>query len=465
MCMTRPIDRRNSTAEIVALDAAHHLHPFTNTRELNERGARVITKAEGVWLTDGAGNRILDGMAGLWCTAVGYGRDEIVDAVAAQMRELPFYNTFFQSTHAPVAELSQRLAGLTPPQFNRFFYCSSGSEANDTIARLVTYYWQLQGRPERNVIVSRRGAYHGSTVASAALGGFPTMHAQPGLPVGNIFHAPRPAWWSEGADHTPEEFGRKVARDTLALIDGIGVGRVAAFLAEPIMGAGGVIIPPDSYWPELWAGLKERGVLLISDEVICGFGRTGNWFGCETYGTEPDFMTMAKALTSGYVPMGAVAVSDRIAEVLLEKGDEFYHGYTYSGHPAAAAAALANLDILEREGLVTRVAEDIGPYLAEKWRGLADHPIVGEAVMTGLVGGLQLTADKAARAAFPETAEVGQMCRDHSIAAGLVMRAVGDRMVVSPPLILSHAEADMLVERATEALDRTEADLRGLGRI
>ncbi|MDG4648907.1 aspartate aminotransferase family protein [Roseibacterium sp. SDUM158017] len=455
--------RHNSTAEIRALDAAHHIHPFTNTRELNEKGARVITKAEGAWLTDSEGNRILDGMSGLWCTAVGYGRQDIVEAVAAQMRELPFYNTFFQTTHAPVAELSQLLSELTPPQFNRFFYCSSGSEANDTIFRLVTYYWHLKGEPQRNVIVSRRGAYHGSTVAAAAVGGFDPMHAQPGLPVGNVFHAPRPGWWSAGGDLSPEAFGRKVAQETLQLIDGIGAARVAAFIAEPIMGAGGVIIPPDSYWPELWAGLKERGILLISDEVICGFGRTGNWFGCETYGTEPDFMTMAKALTSGYVPMGAVAVSDRIAEVLMEKGGEFTHGYTYSGHPAAAAAALVNLRVLRDEKLVERVADDIGPYLQERWRALADHPIVGEAVMTGLVGGLQLCADKDARRAFPDGSDVGMTCREHSFAAGLVMRAVGDRMVVAPPLILSREEADLLVERATQALDRTQADMARSG--
>jgi len=451
--------------EIRALDAAHHIHPFTNTRELNVKGARVITGAKGVWLTDGEGNRILDGMAGLWCTAVGYGRDSIVDAVAAQMRELPFYNTFFQSTHPPVAALSERLATLTPAQFNRFFYCSSGSEAIDTVIRLVSYYWQLREKPGRNVIVSRRGAYHGSTVAAASVGGFDAMHRQAGLPVGNIFHAPRPAWWAEGGDLSPEAFGAKVARDTLSLIDGIGVERVAAFIAEPVMGAGGVIVPPDSYWPALWAGLKERGVLMVSDEVICGFGRTGSWFGCQTYGTEPDFMTMAKALTSGYVPMGAVAVSDRIAEVLVARGEEFTHGYTYSGHPAAAAAALANLDILEGEGLPDRVADDIGPYLQERWCALADHPVVGEAVMTGLMGALQLCADKDARRPFPEKAEMGLVCREHSIAAGLVMRAVGDRMVVSPPLILSHEEADMLVERARIALDRTEADARSLGLI
>ena len=457
--------RHNSTAEIRALDAAHHIHPFTNTRELNEKGARVITGAEGVWLTDSEGNRILDGMAGLWCTAVGYGRDSIVDAVTTQMRELPFYNTFFQSTHPPVTELSALLADLTPPQFNRFFYCSSGSEAVDTVIRLVTYYWQLREKPERNVIVSRRGAYHGSTVAAASVGGFDAMHRQAGLPVGNVFHAPRPAWWAEGGEMSEEEFGLKVARDTLALIDGIGVERVAAFIAEPIMGAGGVIIPPETYWPELWSGLKDRGVLLISDEVICGFGRTGSWFGCQTYETEPDFMTMAKALTSGYVPMGAVAVSDRVADVLVAKGEEFTHGYTYSGHPAAAAAALANLAILRDERLPERVAEDIGPYLQERWRTLADHPIVGEAVMTGLVGAVQLCADKVGRVAFPEKAEVGLICREHSVAAGLVMRAVGDRMVVSPPLILSHDEADLLVERARIALDRTEADVRSLGLI
>ncbi|MCU4651983.1 aspartate aminotransferase family protein [Roseibacterium sp. SDUM158016] len=455
--------RHNSTAEIRALDAAHHIHPFTNTRELNAKGARVITGAEGVWLTDSEGNRILDGMAGLWCMAAGYGRQEIVDAVAEQMRELPFYNTFFQTTHEPVAELSQLLSTLTPPQFNRFFYTSSGSEANDTIIRLVTYYWQLLDKPRKNVIVSRRGGYHGSTVAAAAVGGFDAMHRQPGLPVGNVFHAPRPAWWAEGGDMSPEDFGQKVARDTLSLIDGIGVDRVAAFLAEPVMGAGGVVIPPETYWPMLWAGLKERGVLLISDEVICGFGRTGNWFGCETYGTEPDFMTMAKALTSGYVPMGAVAVSDRIAEVLIDKGSEFTHGYTYSGHPAAAAAALVNLRILRDEGLVERVRDDIGPYLQEKWTALADHPLVGEAVMKGFFGAMQLCADKAGRVPFPEDAEVGIIARDHSFNSGLVMRAVGDRLIVSPPLVLSRAEADDLIEKAAVTLDKTLADVRRLG--
>ncbi len=455
--------RLNTTADIRAADAAHLIHPFTNTRELNEKGVRVVVKAEGVHITDSEGNRILDGMAGLWCTAVGYGRDEIVEAVAAQMRTLPYYNIFFQTTHPGVVELSQALAEVTPPQFNRFHFTGSGSESNDTIFRMVAYYWDLMDQPERKIIVSRKGAYHGSTVAAAAVGGFDFMHAQPGLPVGNVRHAPRPYWWAEGGDLSRDEFGRKVAADSLALVDEIGPEKVAAFIAEPIMGAGGVIIPPETYWPALWSGLKERDVLLISDEVICGFGRTGNWFGCETYGTQPDFMTMAKGLTSGYVPMGAVAVSDRIADVIIAKGDEFGHGYTYSGHPAACAAALVNLDILRREKLVERVRDDTGPYLQAKWAALADHPLVGEAPMVGLVGALQLTPDKAARKGFGE--EAGLICRGHCFANGLVMRAVGDRMVVAPPLVLTRAEADELIDKAVRSLDMTEADLRKAGHL
>jgi putrescine aminotransferase len=455
----------NSTAAWRAADAAHHLHPFTNTRELNARGPRVIVSAKGVHLTDSEGNRILDGMAGLWCASVGFGRDEIADAVAAQLKELTFYNTFFNTTHPPVVELSRALAEVTPPQFNRFFFTGSGSESNDTILKLVTYYWELMEQPERRIFVSRRGGYHGSTVATAALGGFGGMHKMHGVPVGNIFHAPAPSWWDQGGDLSPEAFGLKIAHDTLSLIDGIGANRVAAFIGEPIMGAGGVIIPPSTYWPALSAGLKERGVLLISDEVICGFGRTGQWFGCETMGTEPDLMTMAKGLTAGYVPMGAVAVSDRVANVLLEKGGEFAHGYTYSGHPAACAAALATLNIMHREKLVERVRDDIGPYLQAKWATLADHPLVGEAVMTGLIGAMQLTADKSSRQGFGDKAGVGLICREHSFNNGLIMRAVGERMVIAPPLVLTHAEADEIMDKVNRTLDMTLDSLTANGLV
>lgn len=455
----------NTTAELQAMDAAHHIHPFTDTGQLNAKGVRVITSAKGAYLHDSQGNKILDGMAGLWCTAIGAGRPEMVEAVSRQMSELSFYNVFFQTSHTPVIQAAQLLSEVTPDHINRFFFTGSGSDSNDTIFRMVTYYWALMDKPERNIIVSRQGAYHGSTVAAAAMTGFGSMHAQPGLPVGNIFHAPRPFWWGEGGDMSADDFGIKVAHDTLALIDGIGVDRVAAFIAEPIMGAGGVIIPPDTYWPALSAGLKERDILLISDEVICGFGRTGKWFGCQTYDTHPDFMTMAKGLTSGYVPMGAVGVSDRVADVLTEKGSEFTHGYTYAGHPVACAAAITNINIIRDEKLVDYVADDIGPYLQDKWRALADHPLVGEAVMTGLIGGLQLTSGKSERRTFDGALDVGMQCREHSFNNGLIMRAVGDRMVIAPPLVLTHGEADELIEKAVLTLDMTHADLRKAGHI
>jgi putrescine aminotransferase len=452
-----------STTALQVIDAAHHLHPFTNTRILNSRGVRIIKSASGVYLTDTENNRILDGMSGLWCVAVGYGRREIIAAVTRQIEELPFYNTFFNTSHPPVIELSRLLATLTPPQFNHFHFTGSGSESNDTIFRLVRYYWELMGKPGKKIFIGRHNGYHGSTVAAASLGGFATMHKQGGLPIPGILHAPQPFWWGEGGDTDPQTFGGQVARKTLDLIDSVGAENVAAMIAEPIQGAGGVIIPPGSYWPELARGLKERDVLLISDEVICGFGRTGQWFGCELMGTDPDIMTLAKGITSGYVPMGAVAVSDRIASVLVAKGDEFAHGYTYSGHPVACAAAIANLDIMKAERLPARVKDDIGPYLQKRWRLLADHPLVGEATMEGLIGSLQLTPNKQSRAVFKEKGEVGLKARDLSFENGLVMRAVVDRMVVAPPLILSHEEADELIEKAVKTLDMTYQFARNEG--
>jgi putrescine aminotransferase len=453
----------NKTLELQKTDALHHLHPFTNTRVLNERGVRVIESAQGVYLRDTEGNQIIDGMSGLWCVAVGHGRRDISAAVAKQLDELTFYNTFFNTSHPPVIELSSLLSKVTPPQFNHFFYTGSGSESNDTIIRLVRYYWQLLGKPEKQVIVGRNNGYHGSTIAAASLGGFGAMQQQGMIP--GVVHAPQPFWWANGGDMDPDTFGRQVARQTLEMIDQIGADTVAAMIAEPIQGAGGVIIPPSTYWPELSAGLKQRDILLISDEVICGFGRTGEWFGCELMGTEPDFMTLAKGITSGYVPMGAVAVSDRIASVLLELGGEFAHGFTYAGHPAACAAAIATLQILQSEKLVERVRDDIGPYLQAKWRMLAEHPIVGEAVMVGLIGSFQFTSDKGARSTFPEQAKIGLTARDFSFENGLVMRAVGDRMVIAPPFCLTYAEADELIEKVQRVIELTYAHARGLGLI
>ena len=383
--MSKPVNNPK-TREWQAMSREHHLAPFSDYQQLAEVGPRIITKAEGVYLWDSEGNKILDGMAGLWCVAVGYGREELVQAAAAQMRELPFYNTFFMTAHPPVLELAKAIAELAPAGMNHVFFTGSGSEGNDTMLRMVRHYWALKGKPSKKVIISRVNGYHGSTVAGASLGGMKFMHEQGDLPIPGIEHIPQPYWFGEGGDMSPDEFGVWAAGELERAIDRLGEDKVAAFIAEPVQGAGGVIIPPDTYWPEVSRICRERGILLVADEVICGFGRLGKWFGSQHYGIEPDLMPIAKGLSSGYLPIGGVMVADRVADAFIEKGGEFFHGYTYSGHPACCAAALANLEIMQREKLVERVADDIGPYLQAKWRALGEHPLVGEARMVGLVG-------------------------------------------------------------------------------
>ncbi len=457
-----PKDNHYPTAELQALDAAHHIHPFSDTAAMRTRGARVITQADGVWLTDSEGNRILDGMAGLWCVNVGYGREELAEAAARQMRQLPFYNTFFMTTHPPAVALSAKLAEIAPNDLNRVFYAGSGSEANDTNIRLVRHYWHATGKPEKRTIIARRNAYHGSTMGGASLGGMGAMHAQGGLPIPDIVHIDQPHWWAEGGDLSPEEFGRVRARQLEEMIDRLGEGTVAAFIAEPIQGAGGVIIPPETYWPEISRICREREILLIADEVICGFGRTGHWFGSQHFGIDPDIMTIAKGLSSGYQPIGGSIIRENVAEV-IEGSGEFFHGYTYSSHPVAAAVALENIRILDEEGIIDRVREDTAPYMAQKWATLAEHPMVGEARMVGLMGALELTPDKAARTPFANEGTVGLMTRERCFANGLVMRHVGDKMIISPPLVISHGEIDRLIELAWQSLDEGMAQAKAEG--
>jgi putrescine aminotransferase len=351
------------TSELQALDSAHHMHPFTASGELAKKGARIITRAKGVYLHDSEGNKILDGMAGLWCVNIGYGRNELADVAARQMRELPYYNTFFQTTHVPAIALAQKIAELAPGDLNHVFFAGSGSEANDTNIRMVRTYWATKGHLEKSIIISRKNAYHGSSVGSGSLGGMTPMHAQGGMPIPDIHHINQPNWWSEGGDMTPEDFGLTRARELEQAILDLGEDRVAAFIAEPIQGAGGVIIPPTTYWPEIQRICDKYEILLIADEVICGFGRTGNWFGSQTLGIKPHIMTIAKGLSSGYQPIGGSVVCDEVAEVI--GSDEFNHGYTYSGHPVAAAVALENLRILEDEHIVDHVREVAAPALAE----------------------------------------------------------------------------------------------------
>lgn len=454
-----------STSDLQKKDAKHHFHPFTDHSTLGVNERRIITKADGVWLWDSEGERIMDGMAGLWCVNIGHGRQEIGDAVRAQMSELSYYNTFFKTAHQPVIELSEMLAEITPPQFNMACYGTSGSDGNDTVLRMVRTYWDAMGQPDKNIIISRNNAYHGSTVAGAALGGMSGMHDQAGTLAG-IEHIIQPYWLADGADMSPREFGIHAAQALENKIDEMGEDKIAAFIAEPIQGAGGVIVPPDSYWSEVNRILKERDILFISDEVICGFGRTGNWFGCQTYGTKPDLITMAKGLSSAYLPIGAVMVSDKVAETFHGKSGEFYHGYTYSGHPASCVAAIENLKIMHSEKLVDRVANDIGPYLQNKWKALSDHPIVGESVMVGLMGAIEIVPQKESPfVRFKNEGEVGVIARDISIKNGLIMRAVRDRLVISPPLTISHDEADELVNIALRTLDETHIILKQNGML
>ena len=454
-----------STAAWQELDRQHYLHPFTDFKSLAAKGSRVIVKAEGVYLYDSDGQRMLDGMAGLWCVNLGYGRRELAEAAFRQMLELPYYNSFFQTAHPPAIELAKRLVDLTPPQFNRVFFTGSGSEGNDTVVRLVRRYWDLLGQPERKVIISRHNAYHGSTMAGASLGGMGFMHEQGGLPIPDIVHIAQPYWYAEGGDLSPTDFGLKTARALEQKIMELGPNRVAAFIGEPIQGAGGVIIPPDSYWPEIQKICDRHGILLVADEVICGFGRTGYWFGSDRYGIRPDLMTIAKGLSSGYLPIGGVMVADRIADVLIDKGGEFAHGFTYSGHPVSCAVASVNLALLQQENLVPRTRDETGPYLASKWRQLAEHPLVGEARSVGLIGALELVRDKGSRRFFDNRGEVGTICRDFCFQNGLIMRAVRDTMIVSPPLVISREQLDELAEKAWRCLDLTLARCREEGRL
>jgi putrescine aminotransferase len=451
--MTHGLD----TKEWQRLDAAHYLHPFTDHKALAAKGTRVISRADGCYIYTSDGEKILDGMSGLWCVALGYGRKELSEAAYKQMLELPYYNSFFQSSNPPAIELAKRLQEVTPPQFNHVFYTGSGSESNDTLVRLVRRYWQLMDQPERTVIVSRWNGYHGSTIAGASLGGMKPMHEQLGAQgaVPDIVHINQPYWFGEGGDLSPAEFGLRCARELENTIEQIGPHRIAAFIGEPVQGAGGLVIPPETYWPEIQRIVDDYGILYASDEVICGFGRTGRWFGCEHYGTRPDFLTMAKALSSGYLPIGGLMVGDRVAKVLIDRGGEFFHGFTYSGHPAACAVAVANLDIFRRERIVERVREDLAPYLASRWKELEDHPLVGEARCLGLLAAIELVPGKPARRFFEPRGEVGLKMRDICTRNGLVMRATRDTLFVAPPLVISRAEIDELLSKVVRSLDET----------
>ncbi len=455
----------NNTQKLQNRNAQHHMQSFSDySYTKNPTATHIITRAEGVYIYDSDDHKILDSMSGLWCVNMGYSQSSIIKAVNNQMKELVYYNNFFGTSHPSAIKLSEMITDLTPEGMNKVYFTGSGSEANDTMIRLVRHYWAAKGKPSKSVIISRKNAYHGSTMAGASLGGMSAMHAQGGLPIPGIEHIDQPYYFEAcveaGEKIDIDEFGRKAAQSLANKIDELGEDRVAAFIAEPIQGAGGVIIPPESYWPEISRICQERNILLVADEVICGFGRTGEWFGSDYYDIKPDLMLFAKGVTSGYLPVGGVIVRDDLVDTIVSAEQEFAHGYTYSAHPTCMAAGIANLELMKETNIVNQVQSNTAPYLASKWKTLQEHPLVGEARCLGMLAALEIVEDKNNFKRFKNSKEVVISCRDYCYENGLVMRAIANKMVIAPPLICSSEHIDEIIEKVWKCLDLTAQSIK-----
>ncbi|MBD9577562.1 aspartate aminotransferase family protein [Pseudomonas sp. PDM23] len=457
--MTDPKRAPRDTREYQKADAAHHIHAFLDQKALNAEGPRVMVRGEGLHLWDNDGNQYIDGMSGLWCTNLGYGRKDLTAAATAQLDELPYYNMFFHTTHPAVIELSETLFSLLPDHYSHAIYTNSGSEANEVLIRTVRRFWQIEGKPQKKIMIGRWNGYHGSTLAATALGGMKFMHEMGGL-IPDIAHIDEPYFFAAGGDLTPAEFGRRCALQLEEKILELGADNVAGFIAEPFQGAGGMIFPPESYWPEIQRICRQYDVLLCADEVIGGFGRTGEWFAHQHFGFQPDTLSIAKGLTSGYIPMGGLVLSKRIAQALVEEGGVFAHGLTYSGHPVAAAVAVANLRALRDEGWVNAVKSDTGPYLQQCLREVfGNHPLVGDIQGTGFVAALQFVQDKATRKRFDNENDIAWRCRTIGFEEGVIIRSTLGRMIMAPALVAGRAEIDELVDKTRRAVDRTAQEI------
>lgn len=441
-----------------SLDLAHLLHPYTNPRKLAATGPLVIERSEGVRVFDGNGKEYIEGFGGLWSVALGFSEPRLVKAATDQMRRLPFYHNFAYKSHPSAILLAERLASIAPGNLNHVFFANSGSEANDTVVKLIWFYNNARGRPKRKKIISRLRGYHGVTIASASLTGLPANHQDFDLPIPNILHTACPHYYRYArAGESESAFSARLAAELEEMILREGPDTVAAFIGEPVMAAGGVIVPPEGYWAEIQAVCAKYDVMLVADEVVTGFGRTGQLFGCNTYAIAPDFMVLSKQLTSSYQPLSAVLLSDEIYEVLAANIDRigvFGHGFTCGGHPVATAVALENLAILEERGIVQHAAEMSLPFQAGL-RKFANHPIVGEVRGVGLMAAVELVMNKAGRIAFPAALGVGQVLADRCQANGLIVRAIGDAVALSPPLVITPEEIDGLLARLSQALDET----------
>ena len=410
---------------------------------------------------DSDGNRIIDGMAGLWCVQLGYGVKELADAAYETLRTLPYYNTFFQTTTPQVAELADLVAQKTPDGLDQIFFACSGSEAVDSAVKLIWYYWNIKGKPEKKAIISRNMAYHGSTTVGASLSGLPHMQGIFDLPLPRFHHiSPTPYQYMFGHEGESEEaFAIRCAQSLEDKILELGPENVAAFVGEPVMGAGGLMTPPEGYWPRIEAICRKYDILLWSDEVICGFGRTGEWFGCQTYGYTPDIMTMAKGITSGYQPLSAVALNAEVADVITHAKSEMAHGFTYSGHPVACAVGIRNIQLIDEMGLVGPRGAATIEHFQKGLAAPADHPLVGETRGKGLLGAVELVKNKATKERFDPVGRAGMTCRGHCFKEGVIMRAVRDSMFLCPPLVISNDEIDEMFALVRRCLDLTARDL------
>lgn len=450
--------RPNSMA---ARDIAHVMHPYTNMVKHEIAGPLVIERGKGIYVYDDQGKEYIEGMAGLWCAGLGFSEAALVDAAIEQMRKLPYYHGFGHKTTGPVVELAEKLKALSPLPVGKVFFAEGGSGANDTLIKLMWYYNNARGKPEKKTILGRMKGYHGVTVASASLTGLPANHRDFDLPIARIKHVDCPHHYRFAeAGESEADFVARLARNLETFITEEGADNIAGFFAEPVMGAGGVILPPKGYFPAIQAVLKKHDILSVSDEVICGFGRTGKWWGAQSFDYKPDFISCAKQLSGAYLPISAVLVPEHVYEVIRDNSGKigtFGHGFTYGGHPVAAAVALRALQLYEERNILAHV-NTVSPRFLARLKKLADHPLVGEARGIGLIGGVELVADKKTKRNFAPTAGVGAACMNFSQDEGLINRAMGgDVMGFCPPMIITESEIDELFDRFERALAKTEA--------
>jgi 4-aminobutyrate--pyruvate transaminase len=448
-----------------ARDVAYYVHPQTNLRRHEQDGPVVISRGEGVYIYDDAGERYIETVAGLWCASLGFSASERIARVAYdQMRKLGYYHTYRHRAHEANIDLAEKLIQLAPVPMSKALFQCSGSEANDTAIKLAWYYQAAMGRPGKNKIIGRQGGYHGNTVASVSVSGKPDMHADFGLPLPMMRHTEFPHYYRKHQDGESEEaFATRMAEALDKLIEDEGPDTVAAFFAEPVMGAGGVIIPPKTYFEKIQAVLRKHDVLLVADEVICGFGRTGNWWGSQTFGLKPDMLTCAKALSAAYQPISAVLINEKMHQAMLMQSDKlggFAHGYTYAGHPVTTAVALEVLKIYEEMDVTAR-ARRLGKRMVDGLKRFAEHPLVGEVDGVGMIAAIELVKDKAKRANYEPAGRAGNVVDRIGRKNGLVLRVIGDRMGFAPPIIITESEIDDMLARVGRTLDESHKELAG----